>query len=189
LAQLCLTFGFVLMLNYRLANDLNDLAMHDALTGAFNRRSLETELVRMLARCSRTGDVIAVIMMDVDHFKTVNDRHGHAAGDEVLRRLSAVAQDSIRTEDFFARYGGEEFCIVLPSTTAEKARDLAERLRRNYAEMTVRYADQAIQSTVSIGIADSRQSGVSMDCLLNYADQALYRAKREGRNRSLIFEG
>ena len=132
LTQLCLTFGFVLMLNYRLANDLHELATHDSLTGAFNRRSLESEAERMLAHNLRTGDVLAVMMIDVDHFKSINDQFGHVAGDEVLRCLASIARTSIRTDDFFARYGGEEFCILLPSTTAE-ARSEETRLNSSHS--------------------------------------------------------
>ncbi len=111
-AELCLSFGFVLMLNYRLAGELQHLAERDVLTGAFNRRSLEGEAERMLARASRTMVPLTVMMIDVDHFKTINDTYGHAVGDEVLKQLSSIAQKTIRAGDYFARYGGEEFCIL-----------------------------------------------------------------------------
>lgn len=185
--QLCLTFGFVLMLNYRLATELQELAAHDSLTGAFNRRSLEKEAERLLARCARTGDTLAVMMLDVDHFKTINDRFGHPVGDEVLLRLAKIAQDSIRTDDYFARYGGEEFCILLPSSKEEDGTGLAERLRQSYAELAMEFDGEILHSTISIGIADSSNTGPGFPALLAAADQALYRAKQEGRNRVVAY--
>lgn len=185
--QLFLTFGFVLMLNYRLATELADLAAHDSLTGAFNRRSLEDEAERLLARCARTGDVLAVMLIDVDHFKSVNDRFGHPVGDEVLRRLAAVSQGAVRTDDYFARYGGEEFCVLLPASSEEEAVILAERLRQRYAETRMEFNGEILHSTVSIGVADSRKRPIEFSMLLAAADQALYRAKQTGRNRVVAF--
>jgi diguanylate cyclase (GGDEF)-like protein len=183
MVQLCVTFGFVLMLDYRLVVDLQKIASRDMLTGAFNRRRLEEEADRLWARCSRTGDTLAIMMIDVDHFKSVNDRYGHPAGDEVLRRLVVIAQASIRTDDYFARYGGEEFCILLPSTTEKEALLLAERLRKVYAAMTMEFGGETLKSTISIGVADSTHAGLAISSLVAAADQALYRAKQEGRNR------
>lgn len=124
--QMCVTFGFVLMLNYRLATELQKLALTDVLTGALNRRSIEQEAFRLTARCNRTGDTLAVMMIDVDHFKSINDRYGHAVGDEVLKHLAIVAHKTIRSDDYFARYGGEEFCVLLPSTIEKEAWSLAQ---------------------------------------------------------------
>ncbi|MCX7095139.1 MAG: GGDEF domain-containing protein [Methylobacter sp.] len=187
MAQVCLAFGFVLMLNSRLAADLQKLALNDALTGAFNRRSLEREAARLVARCARTGDTLAVMMIDVDHFKSINDRYGHPAGDEVLRCLAAVAQKTIRSDDYFARYGGEEFCILLPSTPEKDAWVLADRLRQSYAEMEMAVAGEVLRSTVSIGISDSAYSGLEFAVLVADADRAMYRAKQEGRNRVVMY--
>ena len=184
--QLCLTFGFVLMLNYRLADELQHLAARDFLTGAFNRRSLENEAERLIESCSRRGEKLAVMMIDVDRFKDINDRYGHAAGDEVLRRLAVVANGVIRSGDYFARYGGEEFCVLLHAVTAEQAWVLAERLRETYAGMPVRFGKEAIRSTISIGIAEAGP-GITLASLFSRADEALYRAKQEGRNRVEVF--
>lgn len=181
--QLSLSFGFVLMLNYRLAGELQHLAARDFLTGAFNRRSLEQEAVQLLARSSRKNDVLAAMMVDVDHFKSINDRYGHAAGDKMLRHLTGIAQGTIRSGDYFSRYGGEEFCILLPSIDSEQALAVAERLRKRYEETPMRYGEESIRSTISIGIADSRHTGYSLTELLSSADKALYRAKQMGRNR------
>ncbi len=186
-AQMCVTFGFVLMLNYRLATELQKQALTDVMTGALNRRSLEQEAFRLSARCNRTGDTLAVMMIDVDHFKTINDRYGHAVGDEVLKQLSTLAHKIIRTDDYFARYGGEEFCILLPSTTENDAWALADRLRQTYAALVMEFGGNVLHSTISIGVADSVQIGVEFSSLIAAADQAMYRAKQDGRNRVAMY--
>lgn len=186
IAQMCLAFGFVLMLNYRLAADLQKLAASDALTGALNRRSLEQEATRLSARCTRTGDTLALMMIDVDHFKSINDRYGHPVGDEVLKHLTSIAQKTIRSDDYFARYGGEEFCILLPSTLEKDAWLLADRLRQNYAEMVMKFNGEVLNSTISVGVSDSLHAGVEFASLVAAADQAMYRAKQEGRNRVVL---
>lgn len=183
LIQLCVTFGFVLMINYRLIADIQKIAWQDGLTGVFNRRRLEEEAARLVMRCRRTGDALTVMMLDVDHFKSVNDRFGHQTGDEVLRRLAAVAQASIRTDDYLARYGGEEFCILLLGTSEEDALSLAERLRWNFEQTQIGYSNQIVRSTVSIGVADSTHVGLDFTALVAAADAALYSAKEHGRNR------
>jgi len=183
LIQLCVTFGFVLMVNYRLIAAIQKIASRDGLTGVFNRRRLEEEAARQVVRCRRTGDALTIMMIDVDHFKLVNDRYGHQTGDEVLKRLAAVAQASIRTDDYLARYGGEEFCIMLLSTTEEDALFLAERLRKNYEDAEIAYSGKTVRSTISIGVADSSHVGLDFEALVAAADTALYRAKEQGRNR------
>ncbi|MCQ8104179.1 GGDEF domain-containing protein [Methylomonas sp. SURF-2] len=183
MAQMAIVFGFVLMLNYRLSADHQRLASTDALTGVMNRRSLELEASRLLARYVRSGETLAVMMIDVDHFKTINDRYGHMVGDEVLRHLTAVAQKSIRTGDYLARYGGEEFCILLPASVERDAWTLAERLRQVFAGSEIEYCGEMLRSTVSIGIADSTHAGLNFVSLLVAADKAMYQAKLAGRNR------
>ncbi|MDE2342226.1 MAG: GGDEF domain-containing protein [Betaproteobacteria bacterium] len=187
IVQLCVTFGFVLMVNYRLIADVQKIASRDMLTNAFTRRRLEEEAQRLLAHCGRTGDMMAVMMIDVDHFKSVNDRYGHPVGDEVLRRLADIAQHSIRTDDYFARYGGEEFCILMLSTTEQEAQVLAERLRLAYAAALVNVAGHAVKSTISIGVADTMSAGLDWHKLVSAADRALYRAKQQGRNQVVPF--
>jgi diguanylate cyclase (GGDEF)-like protein len=187
MTQLCVTFGFVLMLNYRLANDLHDLASHDQLTGALNRRGLEEEATRLQARCLRNKVPLAVMLIDVDHFKQINDQYGHLTGDEVLKRLTAVVQMSIRVEDYFARYGGEEFCVLLPAATEQDVMVMAERLRQNYEATLIRAGDETLTSTISIGVADSTHTGMVFNFLVATADQAMYRAKETGRNRVVAY--
>lgn len=182
LLQVCAMFGFVLMLDYRLVSTLGKLAALDPLTGAFNRRLLEEEASRLQARSIRTGVPMAVMMIDVDHFKTVNDRFGHHVGDKVLQFLARTIETEIRTGDYFARYGGEEFCILLPASTEDEAFVLAERLRQVYADHATSFDGNSLQSTISIGIADSVSVGTEFKVLLQAADQALYAAKNAGRN-------
>ena len=186
MAQMSLSFGFVLMLNYRLSADLQKLALSDALTGALNRRSLEQEAVRLSTRFTRTGDAMALMMIDVDHFKSINDRYGHPVGDEVLKRLATIAQATIRSDDYFARYGGEEFCILLPSTAEKDAWIIADRLRQNYAALAMEFDGEVLHSTISIGVSDSIYAGLEFTSLVAAADQAMYRAKQEGRNRVVM---
>jgi len=182
LLQFATMFGYVLMLDYRLVGELGKLASLDPLTGVFNRRRLEEEASRLEARSIRTGDPLAVMMIDVDHFKKVNDRYGHQVGDEVLRHVAKTIGAAIRTDDYFARYGGEEFCILLPSTTKDEAYVLGERLRQAYADNPFVIDGQRLQSTISIGIADSVDVGKAFKSLVLAADEALYDAKQAGRN-------
>ena len=186
MVQLCVTFGFILMLDYRLVTDMQKLASRDALTGAFNRRRLEEEAVLQWARHLRTGNTLAVMLLDIDHFKSINDCYGHQTGDEVLNRLVAVAQTTIRADDYFARYGGDEFCILLPSTTEEEALVLAERLRQSYAATSIEFGGITLKSTISIGVADSAGAGQTFSSLVAAADQVLYRAKQDTRNRVVV---
>lgn len=183
ITQLFLTFGFILMVNYRMAVELENLAVTDPLTGIFNRRSLEQALPRLLALSQRTQSPLSVMMLDVDRFKAINDKFGHLAGDEILRQLTLTASKEIRDCDFLARYGGEEFCIILPSTDENEASKLAERLRCAYERQNIFWHGNQINSTLSIGIASSTVVGRDGRALLAAADMALYRAKRSGRNR------
>lgn len=185
--QFCVTFGFILMLNYRLIEDLQKLASLDPLTGALNRRRLEDDATRLKARSIRTGEPLAIMMIDIDHFKSINDRFGHPVGDDVLRRLADIAQKSVRAEDYFARYGGEEFCMLLPATTEKDAQELAERLRAAYSNYKIELGKGSANITVSIGVADSATVGLEFSALVAAADLALYQAKQNGRNRVVSY--
>ncbi|MES2182047.1 MAG: diguanylate cyclase [Pseudomonadota bacterium] len=185
--QLCVTFGFLLMLNHQLVAEIEKIASRDMLTGAFNRRQLEEEITRLQSWCKRTGNTFSLMLIDVDNFKFINDNYGHPNGDEVLRKLTNIAVASIRAEDYFARYGGDEFCILLPSTRADKALILANRLREAYASTTFAFGGKTVKSSISIGIADSSRAGLDYKNLISTADQALYRAKQDGRNK-VVFD-
>ncbi|MFG6440019.1 sensor domain-containing diguanylate cyclase [Roseateles sp. LKC17W] len=154
-------------------------AATDGLTGLPNRRSLDQLLDTQLALAQREGRPFSVLMLDLDHFKAVNDTHGHAVGDAVLRGFAQRIQTQLRRSDVCARYGGEEFCVVLPGTAAALALDAGERLRRAVAAAPLS-AD--IRVTVSVGVA-TWQAGDDAAALLARADDALYTAKRTGRDR------
>ncbi|GGE36685.1 hypothetical protein GCM10007421_08190 [Halopseudomonas oceani] len=160
-------------------------ASTDPLTGAYNRRYLFELLSAEYARARRSAAAISVLLIDLDHFKRVNDNYGHDAGDAVLREFVERARNSVRSSDRICRYGGEEFVVLLPDCEAEGAMVLAERLRLSVAATPIQHAGHTILVTVSIGVAmlsstDTEQS------LLKRADQALYRAKNDGRNRSVL---
>ncbi len=157
-------------------------AAHDALTGLANRRSAEQRLEADHARALRLPESLSVLMIDLDRFKQVNDRWGHAAGDRVLVATAQVLRDELRGADLGARYGGEEFLAILPSTAAVPAMEVAERIRAGIAKQVVEGSSGPIQVTASIGVATLDPSE-SAAALIARADAALYRAKAEGRNR------
>lgn len=185
--QLLLVFGFMLMMHSRIAAELHRLGARDSLTGALNRRSLEEQFEHLRALCARNGGVISVMMIDIDHFKRVNDEYGHLAGDAVLRALADLGGGMIRRQDYFARYGGEEFCILMPSSTEAEAEQLGERLRLAVAGRAIDMGVGPYNATVSIGVADSARAGLEFAELVAAADSALYRAKKTGRNRVVAF--
>jgi two-component system cell cycle response regulator len=163
---------------------LRELADTDPLTGLFNRRAFEVRLQRELAQASRYATVVSCLMVDVDHFKAINDSLGHQMGDQVLAQLAALLKREQRAIDVVARFGGEEFCILLPLTGAGGARLLADRILRRVVGFPFGKPDRPIQVTVSIGIAtwpDERTS--DGDGLLRLADENLLKAKADGRNR------
>ena len=187
LAQMSLSCSLVLMINYRLADDLVALAATDSLTGLLNRRSLDQAALRLSAHARRSGRPLAIVVIDVDHFKLINDQYGHPAGDEVLRWLATLMQSAIRSEDYLARIGGEEFSILLPASCEAEAAVLGERIRSEFAQLTVPWASANLRCTLSVGVADSTAAGADLAGLLAAGDNALYRAKREGRNRVALF--
>jgi two-component system cell cycle response regulator len=159
------------------------MAFTDSLTGLYNRRYLMTHLDRKLMGIAETGKAVTALMFDVDHFKAVNDTHGHGVGDEVLVKLAQVASDNLRSVDLVARLGGEEFVVVMPETTAATAQQVAERLCAQVAEASIPLPDGTpLSVTVSIGVATSQSSEEMADELLGRADAALYTAKNAGRN-------
>ncbi len=157
---------------------------HDALTGTWNRGEVIGILEREVARSRREGWPVCVVMIDVDHFKNINDTYGHLMGDAALRELTARMLDSLRPYDIMGRYGGEEFLVVLGGCSPRNAAALAERLRELAAARPVRLADEEVTVTISLGVAswNANECG-DIQSLLRAADVALYKAKREGRNR------
>jgi diguanylate cyclase (GGDEF)-like protein len=165
-----------------LSKELLRMATTDSLTGAVSRRQLFELGEYEISRIARTGAPLTALMIDFDHFKKINDTHGHLAGDEVLKHFAGICIRTVRTADVFARYGGEEFVILLPDTTVERAVEVAERLRLAVANEPVRTGAGEVPLTVSIGVASLSDRDASLESLLARADSALYDAKRQGRN-------
>ncbi len=174
---LALNIGLILMATERMHGNLEYLATHDPMTGTLNRRAIVDAAERELARCHRHGHVMSLPMMDLDHFKKINDTYGHLVGDRVLREFAGQVGELLRLPDQFGRYGGEEFVLVLPDTGREAAAIVAERICRVAAEAG------APTCTVSIGLATATLIDTDVDSLLSRADEALYRAKAGGRNQ------
>jgi diguanylate cyclase len=158
-------------------------AARDPLTRIGNRRALDDRLAEEVDRAARYGTVFSLILFDVDHFKRVNDDHGHLAGDRLLQAIAGLVSQQLRPSDFIARYGGEEFAIVLPETPAEKALLVAEKARRAVESMVLQHKDTRIRVSISAGFAEVRPGEESGGELLDRADTALYKAKENGRNR------
>jgi diguanylate cyclase (GGDEF)-like protein len=171
----------------KLRNKLEHQSIRDPLTSLFNRSFMEIALDRELSRARRRKSVLAVFMLDVDHFKTFNDTHGHAAGDAVLKLVAEVCQASIRSEDIACRYGGEEFTIIFPDITPETAYAKAESIRRAIGELRA-FEDKGFagEITISIGVALYPEDATTAELLLSMADRALYRAKKQGRDQVSI---
>jgi len=161
------------------------LAARDQLTGLCNRRNFDQRLEAAIARTARHGDMFSLLMIDIDHFKNINDYYGHATGDDVLRRFGEVLRERLRQNDVAARWGGEEFVVLADGANLDNARLLAEQVRESVA---VTSFSPVPRVTVSVGIAEY-QEGESGDDLLRRADKALYGAKRNGRNRVIAAEG
>jgi two-component system cell cycle response regulator len=180
------TYRFQLMdqTQERVMRRLYDSSMRDALTGADNRRHMDTRLEGEIAFAQRHKRPLSVVLIDIDFFKVVNDRHGHPAGDEVLKSVAAMVRGQLRTEDAFARYGGEEFVIVLRDTHLAGAAMVADRVRERIARTQIEIGDVSLSVTISAGCASlTCCMGASTEELVGVADRRLYRAKRTGRNR------
>ncbi len=165
---------------------LRQIATEDELTGLLNRRAGWSRIEQELSRAKRERTPLSVLLMDIDHFKRINDEYGHPVGDEALRLLGDVLRRSRRDYDHVARWGGEEFLLVLPSATAEEAAGAAERIRASVEEAWLPRADGGeVRFTLSVGVAEATADSTLED-LVRRADEALYRAKREGRNRVCV---
>jgi len=166
-------------------NGLRELAYRDGLTGLYNHRYFQKVLETELERGKRYKRPVALLMLDIDFFKKVNDTFGHPVGDDVLKDVSNVLVRLVRNCDIVARYGGEEFVVILPETTTRGAKVLAQRLRRGVEQEKNEYNGQLVSITISVGIAatDMLETGLSRAALIECSDQALYMAKRNGRNR------
>lgn len=184
LAPVFATFAFLMLQQERQQAWLEDLAAQDPLTGVNNRRAFFAQAEAMGARETLGGRLVAWLMIDIDSFKAINDRHGHGVGDVILRQVSDALGDTLRGSDIAGRFGGDEFCALLFDVQPGEAAQRAERLRQRIVAQSVGGAGQVVMATVSIGVAHARwDRRIDLDVLMAAADRRLYAAKRAGRNR------
>lgn len=177
--------GVIVHLAYRLELARRRLAVAatcDELTGLPNRRHFTTEAARVWAQCRRYDTDAALLLVDVDDFKAINDSHGHAAGDNVLREIARVVSQALRQADLPARFGGDELVVFLPHTDPLGALDVAERIRVHVGDLRVDWQGEPLKVTVSVGVAAANHTHATLDALMHDADVALYAAKQAGRN-------
>jgi two-component system chemotaxis response regulator CheY len=181
----------ILMLEQQLTEarqQVEALAMYDGLTGALNRRAIEECAEAEFQTIARSKRPMSVILLDVDHFKNVNDQFGHAAGDQTLRQIAKALKENLRGYDRVGRWGGEEFILILPDTELKDALMAAERLRAQIGEMKIPLEnEETISVRISLGVACTTNGFPSLSKLVDAADQALYKAKQNGRNRVCAF--
>jgi diguanylate cyclase (GGDEF)-like protein len=173
----------VAMENAQLFEQAYYLSVTDSLTELMNRRRFFEVAKIELERTHRYRRTLSVIMIDIDHFKTINDIHGHAAGDLALREVAGRIKHSVRAVDVVARYGGEEFIVLMPETALQEACQVAERVRKSVSDDPIEDNSVEVWATLSIGVAEMDEQSSNIDTLIRYADQALYAAKAAGRNR------
>ncbi len=169
---------------------IRELLAIDPLSGLYNRRMMYEMFMREIERSRRYEDPFAVLLFDIDHFKTVNDTYGHLAGDDAINHVSEVVTGSFRKTDLCCRYGGDEFCVLLPRTTQEHALELAERLRHNIEELPISHNEEEFSITISVGVStrEDIEMGLNADTLIKEADLALFEGKKLGRNRVNLFK-
>jgi two-component system cell cycle response regulator len=162
-----------------------ELAVTDQLTGLHNRRYMNGQLSALVTRAAMGGEPVAALLVDIDHFKKINDNYGHDVGDEVLREFALRIASNVRAIDLPCRFGGEEFVIIMPDTGLEGAARVAERIRNNVAGSPFRVADgkDLLTVTISVGVAATLGEGDTPQALLKRADEAVYEAKAQGRNK------
>jgi two-component system cell cycle response regulator len=159
-----------------------NMTITDGLTDVSNKKQLDTVLLKEIPRALRHGRQLALVMIDIDHFKDINDTYGHLAGDSVLRELAMILQKRLRPDDELGRYGGEEFCAILPETPLDGATRIGEELRKMVEEHSFVVEGERIKVTISVGVAEL-QKGMDIKAFYKAADDMLYQAKRTGRNR------
>lgn len=188
MAVLAAGFGFVLASFERVASQMRELASVDGLTGCFNHNTTVSLLAHSLERGRREAAPVSFVMLDLDHFKLVNDRHGHAVGDTVLRAVAACVRERLRSSDVLGRLGGEEFGLVLPATGEPGARHLADQVRLAVEALELRGdGGTPLRVTLSAGVAVAEpERGDTVETLMHLADKALYQAKQKGRNRVVV---
>ena len=187
LATVFIAFGLIVITQDDLRRDLEQLASYDVLTGVLTRRVILSLMDKTIANVKRHGRPMALLMIDLDHFKRINDNFGHRVGDKVLAEVIHAVESALRKDTYLGRYGGEEFLIVMPETNYQQLLEVSERIRRVAAKTRVAYQDQSIHCTISIGALIIEASNVArIQDPLTLVDKALYQAKLQGRNQVVI---
>jgi diguanylate cyclase (GGDEF)-like protein len=183
-AAIVSTFGFLMLHKERSDGEAVRMATIDPLTGAYNRRTFHDIAERELARARRTGQPLSIIVVDLDHFRPINEEHGNRTGDEVLRKVAELIRGALRKEDMLVRYGGEEFLVMLPEVPGPGAVVVAGRIRKAIEAEAIAVEGATLRLTVSVGVSARLDEGPeSIENLLARADEALALAKQRGRNR------
>jgi len=190
--QLALTTGETIKLslaNLKLRDELREQAIHDMLTGLFNRRYLDETLPRELLLAQRRNAPLSIVMLDIDGFKQFNDSFGHAPGDALLRRFGRVLREHLRKSDISCRYGGDEFVLVMPDSSIADTQERMEQIRRFLKGLQIHHGEQVLgMITLSAGIAQTPEHGATASELLRAADEAMYTAKQSGGDRVVIYQ-
>lgn len=184
-----ITLGYIFLISARLVEKLIQQAEIDHLTEIFNTRALSKLAGKALSLARRKDTILSVLLIDIDHFKKINDSYGHAAGDKILRDFARTLSRNIRPSDVVGRIGGEEFTILLPDTDKAEAFKVADRLRFIVGKTKFRHKSATIQFTISVGVTSSDGKGKDFDLIMREADTALYQAKKEGRNKTVPYDG
>lgn len=184
-----ITLGYIFLISARLVEKLRQQAEIDHLTEIFNTRALSKLAGKALSMTRRNDTILSVLLIDIDHFKKINDSYGHAAGDKILRDFARTLSRNIRPSDVVGRIGGEEFTILLPDTDKAEAFKVADRLRSIVETTKFRHKNATIQFTISVGVTSSDGKGKDFDIIMREADTALYQAKKEGRNKAVPYDG
>lgn len=189
LSSLGLFYSMILFMAMRLNVELQRQAHHDELTGLYNRRIFYELVEHELAQDLRRGVTSSLLFIDIDHFKQINDRFGHAAGDFVLQRFADFLRQQCRQGDVIARFGGEEFCVLMPTVDAKGAQQAAERLCQGVRELSLMWEGLRLPITLSVGVTERLNFSESIDPLIRRADHAMYQAKHGGRNQVVLASG
>lgn len=182
--SITLTVGYFIIKSYKLFLKVEELTIIDTLTGAYNRRYLELFMEKTIPISNRTNSSLVFMIIDIDHFKKVNDNYGHQCGDQALKHTSSIINNNVRNSGVFVRLGGEEFAVILPNTDVTEGVIIAERIREAVEKSEFIYKNERIHFTISIGV--SFYSGDTVEALIERSDSALYKAKENGRNQIAI---
>lgn len=182
--SIALTIGYFINKSHQLLLKIEELTIKDSLTGIYNRRYLELFMEKTIPFSKRTNSSLVFMLLDIDHFKRVNDNYGHRCGDEALKHTASIINTCVRNSDAFVRFGGEEFAIVLPNTDAAEGLIIAERIREAIEKSEFIYKNKRIHFTISIGV--SFYNGETVEEFIEKSDNALYKAKENGRNQIAI---